>query len=103
MVKFTVKSYGRELVKFTRELNTYGFDENGMGEELLFPIRLNDESGGNQETNLATYLIKYKEFEKTNVKIIKVDNKEGFSILVNRIKLSSIKLKFYVIILILTK
>ena len=54
-----------EITKFSRELNTYGFDENGIGEELLFPIRLNTPSGGNQETNLATYLVKYMEFVKT--------------------------------------
>ena len=64
------------MVKFTRELNTYGFDENGIGEELLFPIRLNGSSGGNQETDLATYLIKYKEFEKTFVTIEKVNDKK---------------------------
>ena len=75
MVKYTVRN---ELTKFRRELNTYGVDENGIGEELLFPIRLNDESGENQETNLATYFIKYKEFKKTNVKIKKVQSKEGF-------------------------
>ena len=49
MVKFTVRDKWskRELTKFTRELNTYGFDENGIGEELLFPIRLNEQSVGN--------------------------------------------------------
>ena len=80
MVKFTVWNdrYGCENTKFTRELNTYGFDQKGMGEELLFPIRLNDKSGGNQETDLATYLIKYKEFEKICVKITKDQDKEGF-------------------------
>ena len=44
------------------------------GEELLFPIRLNDKSDGNHETNLATYLIKYKEFGKTDVKITYTKN-----------------------------
>ena len=80
MVKYTVwnKINHRENTKFTREVNTYGVDENGIGEELLFPIRLNEESGGNQETNLATYLIKYKEFEKICVKIKKDQDKEGF-------------------------
>ena len=80
MVKYTVWNdlRKRENTKFTRELNTYGFDENGMGEELLFPIRLNDKSGENQETDLATYLIKYKEFSKTDVKITKLKDKEGF-------------------------
>ena len=42
MVKYTVWNdrEKREVTKFTRELNTYGVDENGMEEELLFPIRL---------------------------------------------------------------
>ena len=80
MVKYTVWNEKErcENAKFTRELNTYGVDENGIGEELLFPIRLNGKPGENQETNLATYLIKYKEFEKTYVKITKVQDKEGF-------------------------
>ena len=89
MVKYTVKNDRRhkpENNRFTRELNTYGVDENGIGEELLFPIRLNGKPGENQETNLATYLIKYKEFEKlrqNNVKITKVQNKEGFLICIH--------------------
>ena len=90
MVKYTewykaVEKYGREceLTEFTRELNTYGVDKNGIGEELLFPIRLNDKSGENQETNLATYLIKYKEFEKNEVKITKDQDKEGFLIFIH--------------------
>ena len=70
-----------ENTKFTRELNTYGFDRNGIGEELLFPILLNDPSGGNQETNLATYLVKYEEFAKTCVRIKKDADKEWFKIL----------------------
>ena len=85
MVKYTVWNDGKntlnkkcENTKFTRELNTYGVDENGIGEELLFPIRLNGEPGENQETNLATYLVKYKEFEKKDVKITKNQDKEGF-------------------------
>ena len=82
MVKYTVWNdhyrFKCEHTRFTRELNTYGFDENGIGEELLFPIRFNDGSGENQETNLATYLIKYKEFEKNEVKITKLQDKEGF-------------------------
>ena len=60
-------------------MNTYGFDGNGNGEELLFPIRLNKASGGNQETNLATYLVKYMEFEKTCVKILRDADKEGLN------------------------
>ena len=83
MVKYTVKGNYGDIAKFTRELNTYGVDESGMGEELLFPIRLNVKSGGNQETNLATYLIKYKEFEKTFVKIIVINGKEGFLIFID--------------------
>ena len=80
MVKFTVwnESNNCENTKFTREMNTYGFDGNGIGEELLFPIRLNETSGGNQETNLATYLVKYKEFQKTFVKIKNDSDKERF-------------------------
>ena len=80
MVKFTVwhKMVKCENTKFTRELNTYGFDENGIGEELLFPIRLNEPSGGNQETNLATFLIKFMEFEKSCVIIRKYADKERF-------------------------
>ena len=83
MVKYTVWNdlRKRENTKFTRELNTYGFDENGIGEELLFPIRLNEPSGGNQETNLATYFVKYKEFAKTCVRIKKDADKEWFKIL----------------------
>ena len=87
MVKYTVwndrPSFKCENTKFTRELNTYGVDENGIGEELLFPIRLNGKPGENQETNLATYLIKYKEFEKNDVKITKDQDKEGFFIFVH--------------------
>ena len=85
MVKFFVWNDGKynggkacENTKFTRELNTYGFDKSGIGEELLFPIRLNESPGRNQETNLATYLVKYMEFEKTSVKIKKVNDKEWF-------------------------
>ena len=82
MVKYTVWSKVRvcENTKFTRALNTYGADENGIGEELLFPIRLNGKPGENQKTNLATYLIKYKEFEKTDVKIrhIEIMDKDSF-------------------------
>ena len=80
MVKYTVwnKINHRENTKFTREVNTYGVDKNGIGEELLFPIRLNGKPGENQETYLANYLIKYKEFEKNVVKITKFQDKEGF-------------------------
>ena len=84
MVKFTVWNDDEDLTekcentKFTRELNTYGFDGNRIGDELLFPVRLNEPSDENQETNLATYLVKYLEFEKTSVKIKKVNHKELF-------------------------
>ena len=80
MVKYTVwnKEWNCEITKFRRELNTYGVDENGIGEELLFPIRLNSKPGENQETNLATYLIKYKEFEKNDVKITKSKTRKVF-------------------------
>ena len=84
MVKFTVWTDRKvfvtegEKTTFTRELNTYGFYKTGIGEELLFPIRLNEPPGGNQETNLATYLLKYMEFEKTCIKIQRVADKEGF-------------------------
>ena len=83
MVKFTVwnKNFECEDTKFTRELNTYGSDENGIGKELLFPIRLNGSSVGNQETNLATYLVKYKEFAKTCVRIKKDADKEWLKFL----------------------
>ena len=85
MVKYTVWNNRSdcENTKFTRELNTYGVDKNGFGEELLFPIRLNGKSGENQETNLATYLVRYKEFEKTFVKIIVINDKEGFLIYID--------------------
>ena len=86
MVKFTVwmdKGVKKcEITKFTRELNTYGFDVKGFEEELLFPIRLDEPSGGNQETNLATYLVKFMEFEKTYVRIQKIDDKEWFNRLI---------------------
>ena len=82
MVKFTVWNDNKyckcENAKFTRELNTYGFDGKMIGDELLYPIRINEPSGENQETNLATYLLKYKEFEKTSLKIKKVNDKEQF-------------------------
>ena len=80
MVKCTVWSEDHkcENTKFTRELNSYGFDEKGFGEELLFPIRLNEPSGGNQETDLATYLVKFMEFKKTCIRIRQNADKEKF-------------------------
>ena len=91
MVKFTVwnKRLNCEDTKFTHELNTYGFDKSGIGDELLFPIRLNEPSGGNQETHLATYLVKYMEFEKISVKIEKVNDKEWFKEFKGPLKLKS--------------
>ena len=73
MVKYTVKGAQGDLVKFTRELNVYGVDE-----ELLYPIKLNDCSRGSSETNLATYLVKHKEFQKTSVKVVKSENEDSF-------------------------
>ena len=71
MVKYTIwnEKYEREQTKFTKELNVYG-----IGEELLFPIKLND---GKSETNLATYLVTTKLFEKTSVKISNTAGKDG--------------------------
>ena len=99
MVKFTVWNDGKsnkpfyhkpcENTKFTRELNTYGFDGNGIGDELLFPIRLNKPFDENQETNLATYLVKYMEFEKTSVTIKRVNDKEWFKKFKGPLKLES--------------
>ena len=90
MVKFTVwidHGFNLEYTIFSPEKNTYGFDKNGIGEELLFPIQLNEPSDGNQETNLATYLVKFMEFEKTYVKIQKIDNKEWFIRLIRQFNL----------------
>ena len=73
MVKFTVwnEKLHCEQTKFACQLNVYG-----IGEELLFPIRLND---GKSETNLATYLVKTKRFPKTSVKIVTNAGKDGLS------------------------
>ena len=78
---FTVKNDKRErfdnangkVTKFKRQLNVYG-----LGEELLFPISLNDRKS---ETNLATYLVKTKRFEKTSVKIQKNSGKGGVKLI----------------------
>ena len=70
MVKYilTRESDGTEITKFSREFNTYG-----VGEELLYPVQINDSSIGQPqpETNLATYLINFKEFQKSYVEIRK--------------------------------
>lgn len=70
MGKFTVwnKYYECEQTKFTRQLNVYG-----IREELLFPIKLNDTGF---ETNLATYLVKIKRFERTFVEISETAGKD---------------------------
>ena len=61
-----------EVAMFTRMFNVYG-----IGEELLFPIKINQSPSGNLETNLATYLIKFKEFKKTQVGVKLENNKDG--------------------------
>ena len=73
MVKYTIRlENGTELTKFSREFNTYG-----VGEELLHPIQLNDSSISQPqpEIHLATYLINFQEFQKSNVEIKKSGNK----------------------------
>ena len=73
MVKYTITlENGTVLTNFSREFNTYG-----VGEELLHPVQMNDLSTGQSqpETNLATYLINYKEFQKSNVEVRKNGNK----------------------------
>ena len=92
MVKYTVKGPQGDLVKFTRELNVYGVDE-----ELLYPIKLNDCSRGSSETNLATYLVKHKEFQKTSVKVVKSENEDGFLTL----KLLSKKILHNIVVIII--
>ena len=71
-VQKSMGNFGDEMPKFTRRFNEYG-----VGEELLSPITINDYSTGNPETNLATYLIKYKEFDKSQVEIIDENNEDG--------------------------
>ena len=92
MVKYTVEGSQGDLVKFTRELNVYGVDE-----ELLYPIKLNDCSRGSSETNLATYLVKHKEFQKTSVKVVKSENEDGF------LTLKLLAIKNIVVIIIISK
>ena len=74
MGKWTIHSthYNNQVTKFTRELNVYG-----IREDLLFPISLNDWTTTKRSVNLATYLVKYKEFEKTSVEIQKHSGKDG--------------------------
>ena len=73
MVKYTITiENGPEMTKFSREFNTYG-----VGEELLYPVQVNDSLIGQPqpETILATYLINFKEFQKSNVEVRKNGNK----------------------------
>ena len=73
MVKFTITvENGREMTRFSREFNTYG-----VGEELLHPVQINDSSivQPQPKTNLATYMINFQEFQKSNVEVRKNGNK----------------------------
>ena len=102
MVKFIISrepTY-EETSKYTREFNTYG-----VREELLYPIKMNDSYPGQPQpdTNLATYLIKFKEFQKSNkVKIEKNGSKVRFfksfffvvKILIERLNMSLLKPNF---------
>ena len=78
MVKYIItrESDGTDMAKFTCEFNTYG-----VGEELLYPIKMNDSSIGQPqpETNLATYLINFQEFYKSNVEVRKNGNQAWLS------------------------
>ena len=76
MVKFIIsRDYGGETSKYTREYNTYG-----VREELLYPIEMNDSSlkQPQPDANLATYLIKFQLFKKSNVRIKKNGSKGRF-------------------------
>ena len=74
MVKYTItrQDNGAEFTKFCREFNTYG-----VGEELMHPVEMNDSSIGQPqpETYLAIYLIKFQEFQKSNVEVRNNNNK----------------------------
>ena len=76
MVKYIISTPRGETSRYTREYNTYG-----VREELLYPIKMNDSSLGQQQpdANLATYLIKFKEFRKSNVRIEKNENEVRLS------------------------
>ena len=73
MVKYIItrESDRTEISKFSREFNTYG-----VGEELLYPVQMNDSPIGQPqpETTLATYLINFKEFQKSIVKVRRNEN-----------------------------
>ena len=89
MVKYIITlENGTEITKFSRELNTYG-----VGEELLYTVEMNDSLIGQlqPETNLATYLINFQEFHKSNVEIKKDGNKAW---LFYRVK-SSLRFAFF--------
>ena len=74
MGKITYQNeFGNEVTKFTKMFNKYG-----VGEELLFPIEMNES--GNLRTNLATYLIRFHEFHETQVEIKVENNKDGIRI-----------------------
>ena len=69
MVKYTITlENGTVLTNFSREFNTYG-----VAEELLHPVQINDSFIGQPqpETNLATYLVNFQEFQKSNVEVMK--------------------------------
>ena len=93
MVKYTItrEDNGTETTKFSRMFNTYG-----VGEELLHPVQINDSSIGQPqpETNLATYLINSKEFQKSNVEIRKNANKAWSFYLLEYLKFSKHKKDF---------
>ena len=77
MVKYTIRlEDGSDMTRFSREFNTYG-----VGEELLHPVQVNDSSIGQPqpETNLATYLINFQEFQKSNVEVRKNGNQAWLS------------------------
>ena len=73
MVKYIITTENStEINRFSCEFNTYG-----VGEELLYPVEMNDSSIGQPqpETNLATYLVIFQEFQKSNVEVRKDGNK----------------------------
>ena len=72
MGKISWEKNGKIYAKFTRMFNEYG-----MGEDLLFPIRINDSPTGTLETNLGSYLVKVHEFRTTQVQIRVEVNKDG--------------------------
>ena len=73
MVKYIITlEDGTEITKFSREFSTFG-----VGEELLYPVEMNDSPirQPQPETNLATYLINFQVFHKSNVEVRKNGNK----------------------------